>query len=928
MPISLQGTGLLDIPSLDVPTQPDESGISLAGAGFTGPSLSGQEVSPEPEFDPVSMALEGVSINIGPISIPLDKDTAATFVGMGHMMSDTYRGAKQLLGVDIEEEKANQAIMNQLYAHGEYGGNAFGGAIVGAIAEPVTLAFAPLKLAKATKIAGLVKAASAAEKVAKGKPILTSAAIGATIAGAGYADEEAGQTHLTNAVYGGLIGGALSSTLMGILKGTKTFNTAMETKTANTVLDQLEYTINKHRIGIKGTGSKQKAIDKAYQQFGLSEDAVAELTMKADRQIKVGTKAEARGFLEGIESQATARFKKNIKSVISDPQNPGKLNQGWMKVKDTVDEFIEPMTSTMKKISTPIYRAMKNTDRITHERYARSLDQVAPFLERMNKLDDASANTLAKALTSESTSTVRKAIVDIGGEGMYKEYKQIRSILDKLHAEQKGVGYNLPKIKEYWPRVVDDIEGLSGVEHFGLKGALDKAREANGGRALSPKQVQGVITNLTRGGAKVKARTGKGLEKRTARGELDDEIRQYYASPQEALVTYLRTTIDDIETRKMFKALGYKGKPDPHGYDLNRSAQSTVDKHLLDLSPKEQRKALNILTARYGSGEAGMNRGLQTYRNVTNMVLLGNPISALTQFGDLAFTAHKYGYINSLKSIFGEKYVKKEMLGLLNVAEELVASKSKTQKALNWALDKSQFVRVDRLGKEAYLNAALKHYKKQVTSGKPKELAKFNQKWSGYFDADEMQVVTKELQDLKFSDVRKGNIPEKVKEVLWHEITDVQPVAKSELPLKYAQHPNGRILYMLRSFTIKQFDYMRRLVSEAPNKKEAAKAFAHFALLFTAANTGIDVVKDIVQGKEIDIEHHAVDNMLSMVGGNKYALDSVSKEGPWAAAVDYAAPPGAVVDIGWRAYQKGEPERLLDYIPVGGKLIRENIENR
>jgi len=342
---------------------------------------------------------------------------------------------------------------------------------------------------------------------------------------------------------------------------------------------------------------------------------------------------------------------------------------------------------------------------------------------------------------------------------------------------------------------------------------------------------------------------------------------------------------------------------------------------------------LEIIKARFGSGEAAMSKGFQTFRNLTNTVLLGNPISAMTQIGDLAFSMHKYGYLNAAKALFGEKLVKKETLGLLNIAEDLVANPSRTARTLDRALKWSGFDRIDRLGKETYLNAALKFYKKQVLSGKPKDMEKFKKKWGGYFDEKELEDVTRQLQNLTNADVKANRIPDKVREILWHEIADVQPIAKSEMPLLFNKDPKLRVLYMLRSFTIKQLDYMRRMVTEAPNKTTAATRLAHFSMLFIAANTSIDVLKDVIRGKEFSPEDHAVDNLLSLVGGNKYMLESASKEGPARALIDYIAPPGALLDIGYRAYKKGEPEGLLDYIPstkyapIGGKLVKDMYKN-
>ena len=51
-----------------------------------------------------------------------------------------------------------------------------------------------------------------------------------------------------------------------------------------------------------------------------------------------------------------------------------------------------------------------------------------------------------------------------------------------------------------------------------------------------------------------------------------------------------------------------------------------------------------------------------------------------------------------------------------------------------------------------------------------------------------------------------GKITDNTKLVLFNKLLDFQPVAKSEMPQVYLENPNGRIFYMLKSFTLKQFD--------------------------------------------------------------------------------------------------------------------------
>jgi len=873
------------------------------------------------------------TVGIGPAQIEVDKDTAAFFVGMGHMMSDTYRGAKQMLGIDVEEEKFNQDVMNQLYASEEYGGNALGGAIVGAVADPITAVAAPLALAKATKLNSLVKAASASEKAIKANPIKAGAALGAAYGGTGYVDEENGQTRLTNAMYGGLFGGALSGTLVGTMKATKAYSSAAESRAANSTIDNANRLISQHWADLgTGKGNKARAIDLAYKQMGATEESIAKAILKSGRKPDVKSVKAARQNVEDLESNMTASYIAKYKDLkMSTSEAMAKAGKGF-------NEYLEPMSSTLKRIAPPVYKAVKNFDRTSHEKYGAAIRAVHPFVDTLNQLQKTQPEmfkVVDRALSSESPKKVREALKQAGGETLVKDYKAVKEILDGHYKELKTAGYDLKRSKAYFPRVVSDLDGLAKLEDINFKNILNKAKKDNGGVPLTPRQIETLLDGIPFNGSrarKAKAKTGSGVHKRTIRGELDDEVRQFYASPQEALLQNLRSTIDDIEMRKMFKDMGHKGKPKVDGTDLESSAESIVGKHLQGLPFEDQQKVIEILSARFGPGTATMHKGWQRFRNVTNMSLLGNPLAAATQFGDLAFAAHKFGYLNTAKAIFGPKYVDNNMMGILTAATDLVATPSATSRALDWSLKWSGFKAVDKLGKETNMNAALKYYKDLVTTtGKSKkkregDFKEFNDKWNGYFTKDELLEVTRDLKLLTKKDMKEGRIPDKVKEVLWHELSDVQPIAISEMPLKYAQNPNGRMLYMLKSFTIKRLDYMRRAITEAPDKATATKRLAHAAILFSAADTGIDAFKDIARegpNVEFDIESDYIDNLLSFIGANKYMIDDISSD-PLSGVIGAVSPPGIIPEKAFKLLTEGDVTGIGEALPIVGPWLRDN----
>ena len=84
--------------------------------------------------------------------IKTSPDVSAALTTMGGRIIGSYRGAKQILGVDNGEEAKNEALLRKLEADPEVGTSAKIGAFAGGIADPVTWA---IPVAKAKSLIGL-----------------------------------------------------------------------------------------------------------------------------------------------------------------------------------------------------------------------------------------------------------------------------------------------------------------------------------------------------------------------------------------------------------------------------------------------------------------------------------------------------------------------------------------------------------------------------------------------------------------------------------------------------------------------------------------------------------------------------------------------------------------------------------------------------
>lgn len=844
-------------------------------------------ITPEKAIDYQAALPE--TLNIAGIDTPIElsKEVATYLVTTGHMMSDTYRGIKQILGIDPEEEAKAQSAVNLLYKDPDLRSYALAGGITGAVAEPL----------------GVILPG------AKGKSLWNVAKLGATtgmaFGGLGYVDEQQGQTRVKNMLFGGLVGGTLSPTIVATGRGVSRGFGKIESRAASKMLDNIQHSIDKHvadGVPVKDVSAKIQ------KQYGLNENDILQLALKQERKLVIpGSQEAARRTLQAFEDRvASGSILTKAKGIIR-----------------TTDPLIEPLVSSVSKKSQKLGNRLRKMDFDRHQLTGKWMKQLDPFLNKLNKIDDTTRRQVDKALYNGDVTTAEKIMLKNGGKELVNSFKQVRKVLKEVYDEASKVGYKIEKKQNYFPRIVEDVEGLSKVEHTALSSAMRKEQKRLG-RQLTPREAGKVIENLIYRKPKGYGTTASSLLHRSI-GKVNDEILPYYAKSDRSLVAYIHDMAEDVANRKFFRDLGYKNPPDPTGGDLDKSIQKILQEEVVsgNITPKDASDLVSLLRSRFSGGRQMPQKAIQDFKNVTYAVTLGNPLSAMTQFGDITFSIDKFGVMDAVSSLFGRKLVKREILGILDAVEELASSRTATKKLTDWSLKWGQFNRVDSLGKNTLLTAALKS---GVRSAKNAKLTpNFKKKWGKVFEGETDSLID-DLSKVDLKNFDEGMLTDNIKLYLWNELADVQPIALSEMPKKYLDSPNGRVLYMLRSFTIKQLDYMRRKIRNAPNKTQAAKDFAKFATLFVAANSTVDMAKDFVRGKEIKEDDILVDNMWTLVGVNKFTVDMAAQDGLPSAALDYLAPPLNVYDGVFRAAAEkdlGElGEEALYLTPPFGKILK------
>jgi hypothetical protein len=244
------------------------------------------------------------------------------------------------------------------------------------------------------------------------------------------------------------------------------------------------------------------------------------------------------------------------------------------------------------------------------------------------------------------------------------------------------------------------------------------------------------------------------------------------------------------------------------------------------------------------------NNWLANMRKAAYMGTIGNPYSAILNFGDSANTVVNFGADNTALAI--REYFKKggytfgvKDVGLLQQSTgEFIREGSKGwQKRFDnlseVTFQSSGFRGADRAGKSLTLTTAVKRGQQKVLDGS------LDTEYAWLFNRNEMARLK--------SDLINSRRTQRVKEFAAAELGKLQPSDMAQMPKWYIDHPNGRLLYMLRTFGIKQLQQIDRLVVEQVkqgNQREAIKNGLAYLTIVGGGNTLLNELRQPIKGEE------------------------------------------------------------------------------
>jgi hypothetical protein len=587
-------------------------------------------------------------------------------------------------------------------------------------------------------------------------------------------------------------------------------------------------------------------------------------------------------------------------------------------INKTTDEYLGAISTRLANIDPSLKNTLRKFEYRRGMKVSDRVNTVLSFIEKVSKMpkDDRAAFDIARK--NGDPVELRRLVTKYN---LGKEYHDLRVMLKDMYTDATGVGYDVGYRANYHPRVLKDQKGF--LEYFYqiedwpvIENAI-REKEGQLQRYLTDDEKAKLINSMLRGypSGQIKLSTPGQLKERQFT-TLWPELNKYYMDSDGALLQYISDVTDAVEARKLFG----KGPKGGKVGNLN----DTIGGYVLDLvrqgklKPKDERVLRDILDARFN--EVGTRGVFGLYKNISYIDTMGSPISAITQIGDLAWALYKNGLWQTAKAggkaIIRQSQFKKEDIGIARVAEEF-ADTSKAAKAVTKVFKWIGLEMIDNIGKEGLINSTYKAAQKKVLT--PKGEAELRKELQPIFEGETDQLI---------QDIRGGNITENVKLYLFNTLADFQPIALSEMPQKYLTGGNGRIFYMLKTFTLKQFDTYRReafqKIAKPGTRIQGIKNLMWLMGTFVAANVTADIIKDLLLGRKIDMEDKAVDNLLRLVGISKFVTWKAREEGVGSALVRQIAPPFKAADAISKDIDKaiqGRPTgEIIQSFPFLGKL--------
>lgn len=646
-------------------------------------------------------------------------------------------------------------------------------------------------------------------------------------------------------------------------------------------------------IGKQATPRSQKKadklVDKLEQEYAKGVvEGLDEKTIVARANEKLGmTTDDLDGVLVHASRQPVIPNAEAAVKIVAARENP---LASTTTIGKAIDAVAAPISTVIKNIDKQTFARLRKYEKDLHVNTSETMNQLGKFITgaaKANKSNPLEFKSFQRALFNgkiDEAKTIANESKSTEMRDLLPEIENVRNTLNTLYSNLKDAGVKIEYRENYFPRIVKDYDGLMNALGSVRKAEIEqvlsnyaKSKKVESWKELDDPEISQVI------GQYLQRRRGVGGKPSIARErkieELDDVIDQYYYSAPESLQMYVTRAVREAEKRKFFGNAAVT-KEGTTVVDTDASIANYIANAAKRGMDTDQLDTLTaLLKARFELGEQASSKPILGIKNFQYASLLGQFESALTQLGDVGASIYLNGLINTVKSLVGKKTVSVEDMGLINKVAAEMSSINGTGNALEFVFKWSGFNQIDKLGKETLMNSSLQKWSK-IAKKNPEAAAKRFKDTHG----DDVSALIDDLANDRMTD--------NVKLMLWNELSDVQPISLSEMPQKYLEMPNGRIFYALKTFTLKQFDLIRRDMYEElrsgyknKNPKQIANATTNLLRYATAmglSGATVQQTKDILTKGELDPESFPDDvfeSLATIAMFSKYSRERYFEQG-------------------------------------------------
>lgn len=817
---------------------------------------------------------------------------------------------------NIQKDHADALAESEAMAQrGETDYARISGAVLKGVADPV--AFVPI----AGTAAKAKQAVSVGQKIAAGSK--TGAKAGAGFGAAFGASEELADTGIpttveegvdfakTTAVNAGIgtAGGAvLGGGIVGVSQVPRAAKRSSLTRTLRSpsktakLQDKYQHTVLVEKV--KGaTGANAHKV--ARENLGMNPEDVYQMGRMTESPIRTPTTAAQASEMLG-------------QAKLSDSLDHGAAG--------IFSKLTRPIDMRMRELSPIVYGKLMGMEAESFSKMHQYHQETIPFRNIFRKMNSSPLDlagkqdkkVLAKALYNRDFDRARTIVeAKFGAKGV-EDFNRMVTALEQLGAEAKAVGIKFDAIDNYFPRIIKDLDGLKKLigskPHLSKFGqALQAAQKKRDNTALSTSEEIKLLNRIIedRGGRIAKS---VGSAKKRRIEAVEDDMLQFYDDPITSIDLHIKDVSAAIARRKFF---GKSMKESDNGLEKITDSIGDLLAKSDDLKPGStaSEEVKSILQSRFGGGEDGGSRSLSNARSLVSGITLGNPISGALQLTDIGVTAWVKGLGNTLRGLprasletlkgtlgLESSKINADTMGwMMEMAQEL-STAGRASNAVRRGSDALMryggFKAFDRFGKNVTIQASLQKGMRQLRSAKGTK--KFLDEWSGSYSGEDMQKL--------MGDMKAGRITDIVKQHIFSEVTETQPISRSQMPQKYLDAPNGRVFYQFKTWGLKQLEVARNRVLKnvfSLSPKKQAQGAKEMALMFAyigSAGVSVKELQGWMLGRDSIVSNadELTDEAFWAVMGNmlfsRYGVQNLTERGDVKGmATNYIVPPALVI---------------------------------